>query len=488
MHPMHVRATTKMRILRVVCTRTGTYNPMFARPFITNVDGHTLGIVVDRALNSGTGKLTGAALAGATTGILTPNPTAGAEIQIGGGWNESRIRFFMEVECQSSLGTTSIYYLQGYTSYPGISDSGAIDPQMEFIFNSFVSVSRVMQPTPAGYVTRDIVSNSGQIINNHNWAGMFSNSQYLMRPQDIFTGMHSAYVQNLGNASTLGQVTDARAQFRGNVECNRRSNNVPSNYLGTVIDSFYHSTVNSSYGDTDIAVLDAAQQFVQDPRANEIPLLAALSERYGRGITNRFTWGDLLSVDPGAAQNLVFIRHDANMMSQVHTAGSTSYWNGANYHTQVASILAAAIPALMFDCMLTRLAFRSTNSNFGQVITIVSGAEGFTSIESHQLAEMFVRRFESEVARDISYNNQEQFDISVMCNLYGETIIDISMAGQPSERFTVPSFCDNLFAPILAPDAAAFGNIVHDLDVVVNQVTEAVAGNTMSSPVVHSLI
>ena len=486
MHPSNVRAVTRMQIKSLILQKTGTYNPMYQRPYTTNVDGTMLGGVIDRAMSTGTGKLTGALLAGVTNGLLNPSPTHQGEIFIPGGWNEQRVRFHMEVLCETSLGTQSIYYLQGYTSYPGVSDSGAIDPQMEFIFNSYICVSRVNQLTPAGYVTKDIISDSGQILCNNDWNGLFGANQYLMRPQDIFTGMHTQYVERLTDP-TFGTVTDARAMFKGGVECNRRKNNIPANYLGSVIEGFYHSTQNAAFGADNSDLISSAQQLVQDPRAYENPVIRALSERYGRGMMNKFVYGDLVALDPGVVVNTNVIAMNPRAIAQTHQAGSTSYWNGSNYTTVAANILASAVPALMFETMLSRVAFSSTNTANGQVITIISDANGLTSVDKGQLAEMFVRRFDTEVIRDVTYNNMEQYDIRMIANLYGETIIDISIGGAPMERFVVPSFCDNLVSPVLAPTDTHFNTIVHDLDVVVTQVTEAVAGNSMQKAAVQSI-
>ena len=142
------RAISSMNVTRMLMVETGRYNPMYQRPYETNINNHALNAIADRIMSTDSKRATGSLVSGIASSIAAPSSTPGQEIQIQYGWSERRIRFVMEVEYTTSLGGKGIYYIQGYTSHPGVSMTGAVDPYMQFIVNSFTAVNRVETLTP----------------------------------------------------------------------------------------------------------------------------------------------------------------------------------------------------------------------------------------------------------------------------------------------------------------------------------------------------
>jgi hypothetical protein len=190
---------TKMQVEQLIMVESGTYNPLYHRPYQSHLDAQMLNTVINRVDQAGTGHITGQLLSGVAGQILSPTATVDAsrEIAIPHGWQERRIRFVLIVNVQFSLGTENTYYFQGYTNYPGISMGGHIDPQMQFIINSVMVIGKqIANYGPMGYTTMDRLIESYQVVADPTWHSVTQQTHaHLMRPQDVFSGMQSNYLR-----------------------------------------------------------------------------------------------------------------------------------------------------------------------------------------------------------------------------------------------------------------------------------------------------
>lgn len=481
----------KLSITKLILQETGTYNEQFIRPYETSGDGMAVNYIQNRIEEVGIENITPGVLSGISHNFIQPAATHQGTIELANGWNNRRIRFLMEVTAEFNMGSLMIYYIQGYTNYPGVTMSGNVAPDMEFIINSYVAVNRSMVPTPTGMQQMDVVRESSQLMADNNYMSPLQGSHlYAMRPVDIFSGMQMQYLGEGYSSIGQGNLSDARTMLRRDAVLSRRSNNVPASYLARTISGFNtgRGMVNWSPDSND--VLRSAKEQVLEPVPYENPFLRAIGDIRSVGIGRSFSYGDLQSIDPNVNNTTVFVvqGNTQGSVNPIHQAGMTENWNGSDLMTKYACMLSQSVPSIMMELMITELHFRSTNASIGGLVeTIITGANSLSNADMTQHYELFKRRLEREVVPDITFNNQDTYMLDMSVDLFGDTWINLSINGSTPTPFVTPSFCDNLLAPIVTPNHGYYNKIVHDFDRLVNAVTDTSSSDNLNTMAVNKL-
>lgn len=475
---------TKINIRSLKMQETGTYNPMVIRPYTTMVDNNSLSRVSDRIGAASGGQITGALMAGVANSILQPATTPQGVIDIPYGWAERRIRFILEVVCKMPVGSEVVYYFQGYTSHLGVSHSGAVDPAMQFYINSYIKVIRCTKYTPIGMVTEDVVTESANIVNGKiNYTSKDPNEHlYMMRPNDIFCGIQTNYMNNSLANQRFGNVNDTRYKLNDDPVRSDRTNNLSSNYLAKLVDTYQLSLNTSVHGVDNSDIFNSCVNNTYEENINSNPFIQAISNIRGIPSCAFFSFNDLRSIDPNIDAVSVFATLGNTVQNVVHTVGQTEVWNSVNIETVLATMLSNAVPALMMELMISKVGFRATNGvPGGQHMVILYDAKSLTNADMSAYYEMFKRRLEKEILLDISQNNNEIYNIDMYADMFGESHINISIGGQPAVPYTTPSFCDSLMTPVVAVNKNNFDYVVHDFEVLMNVVSETVSGKAGAS-------
>ena len=468
------RRVMKMGINKVILSETGTYNPMYQRPYELDVQKNSLETIFNRMESTG-GVLSGQLLAGAGCNIIMPSSNRGGNIHIPNGWNEKRIRFVLEVCCHFNLGNPVSYFVQGYTSFPGVNpQTGSIAPDMDFHVNSFVAVNQMTTTTPHGPGTRFVVAEQSQIMSDNNFASaMQGDATYMIRPVDIFYGMQTNYMadahQYAGNAPSV----DSRSIIRRDAIRSSRSSNIPTTYLANVIGSYCTATEQANFGVSEANIVGKAIENVFEAPVIENPFFASLAASNDMGSLTRFRWSDLEAIDPGVFSKTTYAAMDQRQLSKVCQSGQYTPWHGTDRTTVTASALMHAVPALMMETMFSAIAFTSNNSSIdGRMHTLIGGALSLTGEDLRRNYKIFIDRLEREVLFDLTYAGTESYTIEMMVDSQGESRLKLSIAGMREEEFVLPSFCDNLYAPVVAGGRDIYQNMVQSLDSLVNSLAE----------------
>jgi hypothetical protein len=178
---------------------------------------------------------------------------------------------------------------------------------------------------------------------------------------------------------------DARTVLRADPQRSNRANNLPGTYISKVIDGFFTSSQLSEFGNSDADILSKSKQAVMETPISENPFIRWLGERRNQPTGYQFSFTDLEVLDPGVAGRVnLIIPGQAQQTTQHHT-GMTSYWNGADRATVVASHLIQAVPALMMELLITKIALRSTNDDIGgRMSTVLISANSLTGLDLTQ--------------------------------------------------------------------------------------------------------
>ena len=470
---------SNIKVLNLAVQETGTYNKQYIRPWTTHVSGHALDDIQRRVESLNGNPITGMTLAGISSGILSYSASPLGEVLVPNGMSERRLRFVLEVEIIARLGPPFRYSFQGYTSHCGITVNNAIDPSMVFYINSFTRLGRVQDKSVLGY--RDIVTDSAHILNTDPEARDIISSAYKMRPYDLFGGIQASMLEEgYSSSGKLQQLTDTRRCIGHEALKSNRSNGIGSLYLAKVLDSYKGSMDMLDFGQHERDIYGRGRDLVHEGEISENEFFRALAGVTGFGNSTSFQIGDLIQIDPMASNVVKYLRMGPVQLSKLHSAGQTSYWNGANRETQVATALSNAIPAIMMDLGLCQMYFTASNHSGGGNIDIALLNYGsFSSSDLRENFEIFKRRVTKEVLFDISIGNQIVFNIDMNCDLYGETTIGLTLDSGGLEVFTVPQYCDALQTPVLTPSRENYNDLVNDIGGMMGAISETRTNQTL---------
>lgn len=476
----------RMTIRKLLLMETGTYNPFYQRPWESHFDQKTVENITERLSEVGsrtTKKISPEIFTGLSSNFIHPSTVPQKMINMPSGWDEKRLRFLLEVEVVDSITAGTIYYFQGYSDYHGVGiKQGSIDPEMIFIINSFIRVNRYNISTLHGMEVKDVITESAQIINGAIYQDNTNDISYKMRPFDIFTGMHSAHLQN--NYEDKETIYDSRLALQPSDSIrSNRSNNIASRYLSTIIDSHRYATDEyEGFGQeyTTIYEQSSSRAFEDGPSHNVF--LRALSGLVGRVNVTTFKLKDLISIDSNTVNVTHHMALSANAKSRLPRIGESANWDSRDNETVMASILINSVPAFMADNFLVGIHLRSTNYD-GNMVTHVLAYESFVNSDMSAYIEKFVDSVERQVINDITYGNQISYMLEMKIDLLGTTTVNISQNGNPEVIYTVPSFCDSLLSPIITSNQDTFYNLTNDVEHLLNTIQDSSFGrdNLVSS-------
>jgi hypothetical protein len=388
------------------------------------------------------------------------------QIIIPEGWNTRRFQFMLEIEYNYATGGKITEVIMGYTSHRGISLQGTKDPNMEFFVNSVMQTRETVQRTPMGgnEVYRSVIDTS-HVLADNNWSGLYSPAKDVrMRPEDVYATM------SRGHLPDLGSTVDMRTALTGVAVKSRRSNGLASSYMAGILENLYNAQKTDQGGEGYQEMFGRARGYAAEPSAVKDPFLNAVTQFSSRPIGNSFTLRELNQIDPGCEQRIETILLGPVDLAKEIPAHLTSQWEEIGIHSQLASMLGNSVPALMLDNGITRMHLQASNQSSGQfdrrlvpqcnVFDIDSFGSGDHSIIGNE----FIRRFNHEVAADLSNDGNSEYMVEMEIDLLGETRIKISIDGQNADLYLMPSFADGLMVPVLTQNAQHSMKVANDFN------------------------
>lgn len=489
-HYPNPRANTRLAIRSLKLTETGTYTQQFNRPYDTFIDQGSLDSLTRRVSENPTGNTRASTIAGTVGNILMPSASPLGAIHIPNGWSDKRLRFILEVEVETMMGTRHIDYFQGYTSYLGIGDAmnNFIDPTMEFFINSHTRVNQVNEQTPMGMAVREIVSESNHVINGTIVAQSEGMDQSrLIRPQDIFSSIQEFSINdtNLGYGN-FDRVTDTRTRVSGKSNISQRSHSIPTTYLATVVDSYNQGLSTAEFGVGAADIYGRSKESYNELYVTDIPFIRQLSNIKGLSGVTSFSLNDLAQIDPNVPNVTHATRQSAVSRTTLpdHTQGQ--YWNGSDTETIMATALSTAVPAIASELLFSKIAFSVTNHTVGGQVHMEIFPENTLAMTSADVRSHYTRfqnKVERELLYDLSYQNQITYSIYMDTTWAGDTFISISINGGPSIDFVSPSFGDSLIIPTYTSSEMHHQKIVGDLEQLMNQTGMSQMSDTINTSI-----
>ena len=482
----------QISIANLILQETGTYNTQVSRPYEAVVTGDALDQLGRRieaaSATDPFAKINGSLVAGMSHNLVSPSASWEKEIIIPNGWNEHRLRFLMEVHVTNNFGV-EIYYFQGYTDHTGISLQGTIDPDMPFFINSYVLVNRAHDYSglnSGGF--RDVVARAEQVIDGRAQVAApqqgyqaGTGALYALRPEDLFTGVHSNYLTEAMVTYDGATVLDTRIDHSKDIMSSRRMNGVPSSYLCRVIDNYRQASTLADYGNGQDDIYSRAIQTSYEGSPYDNIFIRRISEIQGVPCSSYFTMNDLAYIDSTVNQRTSY--HTLQQTTRLHQVGDTDdNWKAATLETQLATVLTHAVSALMLSSMLIQVGFVITNMTIdGSYQTqLFPETQSISNVNNVQHHANFVQRLETEVMPDITMNGQIPVNVIVYSDLYGETEIQISLNGAPHQVYVTPSFCDALMSPVTTVNQNNYNGLISGIEEIINYCSPNSGGSNIT--------
>lgn len=472
----------KITIAELTLLRTGSYNPMFLRPYTPYAEQTDLDNISRRLNDVSPTTITPQFVSSIASSIMRPDATPHAVIHIPNGWETPRIAFMMEVHAIGPTGNMVIYFIQGYTSHAEISHGNNIDPNMEFYINSFMSVSRVPQVDAGGNMYMvDRVTETAQVINGE-IISQSAGGALRMAPHNLFYGSQTAASADAYHSYTQQSINDTRIAIGLDSHRSTRDNNVPARYLSNILSAQITANQHWQIGHTNGNMSDRAAQATYEAPLNENPFIMSISRLRGQMCATSFTMNNLVAIDSTAntRTNLITV---GGAQPLNHMLGQTANWGASDRETQVANIISCALPALMMQLSIGHIYFTCNNHDTAGLFNYhVIDGRVLSNLDLRRNFDTCLQRFHDEVMFDVTYGNQELYMLEINAHLFGETRIKIRLSNGEYE-YVVPSFCDAVTMPIIADTAETFGAVVNCVDILNQAVSQACSNVQMQAPI-----
>lgn len=467
-------------VTRCIMKETTRYDDVYARPYTSHFDGDIATRLME-ATDRGQ-HVSIAALSGIAGSFLRPQAAPSGSVMIENGFGEKRLSFMLEVKSTDDFGsgTGSRYIITGYSDHLGaINKNGdaLIDPHLKLYINNIFVIRDTI--TANAYSNQNIVSSmigADHVFHTNSYGDYMRPSQpmYLQRPEDVFGKLQYANDAQTGYLNLYDKVEDGRNRVDGTKSTKRR-HEIPSAWLNDSIRSFISSTNDHQIYDSEIDqnLFGNARDKLRNSSISSNPFVLQLTLRTSFNETGYVTYSELCNVLPN-------LDHENNVLFSSPTIARTEYqmgqgesWRSVSEETIASSIIKQSVPAIMSDCLITSISFTATNDTIGgEHVVSVSHVESFThGLDMSRYIQHFIDRLKTEILTTISRHGYTSYNIQCTMNMLYDSHIHISINGSPLTYFAAPSFCDNLYSPIVTFDSNAVETMAHDVETMLHSVT-----------------
>lgn len=433
-------------VSKLALLETGTYTPYWRRPYTTQLDPGTMEAVVERVHTAD--RFNTQLLSGIAGQFLRPTAQPERQLEIINGWGERRGRFQMEVVHEyPAMNHRIIEHITGWTDYLGFTPT-AIDPRMQFYVNNCAQLREVEYRSPYGMQHGFAMAENAHILADNSFGNVYTaQKEQRMRPEDMYSA-----IGRLG-ARLQGDTTDMRTTLTNVALKSRRSNGVPAAYVAGVLEHHRVASEAQEFGSGTQDILMGARGLAAEPSAAKDPFLSAMAQIRGQPISNVFSYGELLRLDPNVDRIAA-----VSVMGQAERAalpvannGQYADWSASTTETQLATMVGNAFVSLMMDLGLSRAALNCSNQTLagGLIDCVCWDIHGFSSVDLSGMKKLLEDRFAAEIFPDLTYGGQIPMNIQVSSTIFSDTTVRVQLGTNPAVPFVIPTYCDSLLVPVL---------------------------------------
>lgn len=455
---------------------TGEYMPVLTRPYIVNPTGSDIENFKNKLDNNNIGAITPELMSGFASSFLQPS-AVGFNSTINQNWvTTKRFIFFMKVAHMSRAGILNKYYLQGFTNYDGITPNGIADPYLIHNINTITETSTYSYQTPMGVVQTEKLNKIYNVITN---SVEFNNDIYLQRPTDIYSNISTIEafnnMQNSDNYITSVENKQFQLSSLDNRSvCSNINNNVPTRYLTSVFNAGLMSRTENDFSVSDNfnnPMITSSGKLLE-PSSNENMFIRTLSLLEGFKIgSSKFKYSTLLQIDQSIDSRFKLINITKQYINPLiaQTPSTGEYWHGQDMITLKAYNFIEAAVAMSLRYGFNKMYFIASNITdiTGMAKMIISDFNSLLKLEQqdfNKLLALFETNFMNEVFLDEVISTNIPLHMEVYVDIVGTTKINLSYAGYPATWYTIPTFANSQFSPVVTINKDSFDNMSMMMD------------------------
>lgn len=418
----------------------------------------------------------------------------GSYIDIPNGWSTERLRFLLIVKESFSQSKSMIYVIQGYTNYAGTTTNGALDPNMEFHFNSVMEYSAitVMNPYTGKMETSYNVPVFYNLLQDKSIVGQYTpgTEKELIRPKDIHLSNYYTELEETHGYTHHIQPINVGVYNNHELETSHRGNNDKSMYFTTLMNSYNQARSSDNLishydlnpGNT---TFESAKERATEPELYRNPFFRTLKEyvtgMFTSGSRSYYTYQELLNVFPDLDYcKQVLYGHKLTY----NLTGDLCTLNTPNVITAIMTEFTNSLSTMLVHSLIQNCSLQIRYIP-GQPQAEVLITSGNSILEMNNLPQM-LESFKSNVSiitiPSIFGNHTEAFEMSVYADLFNDTTINYASLHHPNQvsSFLFPTFADSLYSNVIASkqDKVTLSTNVKELITAVDEnVTRGISEN-----------
>lgn len=462
--------------------RMGRYVPVYSRPYVSNMHQEAVSTLIDRMNERKLKNVTSEVLSGLSSSLIAPSSTP-VHSEVNAQWvDQSRYLFVLKTSHVDTYGIKHVSYFQGYTSYDGITSNGNIDMNMEHRINSVIETVVHENNTPYGIEYKERLL---RIYNVFTPLESDTNIQvYCQRPYDIFYNLNTMEQnQILQNNVSIYDTRYAMQAMLGNVLGSNIKNQIPTSYVSDVINIGINHRASpdfdESFSNSNVFNLNSTTE----PFINDNYFIKHLKLIYrGRDLSpmnmSVFNFHQLMSIDKTIYDRFkVFELTKTNVDIYANQSPEVGeYWHGRDITTIKAYSIIEASVSLALRYGFTKLYFTATNmaDPTATPYCIITSYQSYLKIDQDsmfKLLEAFKSSFINEVFRDETNNFTLDYEFFVMVDVIGTTKVSIRQPGSPETWYTIPTFANSLFSPVVTTNKNALDDLSYNIATLVDNMS-----------------
>jgi hypothetical protein len=250
---------------------------------------------------------------------------------------------------------------------------------------------------------------------------------------------------------------------------------LPNVYVADILNGYKRAQLDQSFGcQREEDILENARGYVMETLIQHHPFFKMLVNIQDGFLSNRFTWRDLLAMDPSIDDKTALTLGASPERANVDSPHHADLVSLAGWTT------AQGVTAVMDMLQVDQVKFSATNR-----ISEKQRLEDPTMLADIQVQDissmiydgarpLLVYAFKNQIERfllkHVSMANQVDYRMYVDANVYGETMVEIAIDGSERMRFVLPTFADALYSPLLMSEGMP--QLTQDLETILQYATD----------------
>jgi len=456
----------------------GNHLPMFNRPYTVNASRQAIDTISERLEDTKAGKITSSIVNGVAGEIIQPSGV-GYISPCNNDWvSTKRFIFLLKVCSVDPTGVEINNYIQGYTAFDGITASGHIDTNMSHFINNVIETTTMTIQTPVGIIRKEKLYRIYNVFFNGGY-----NEVFTQRPSDVLENINLLNMAQFINDP--GMTTQHMGSYMNSVDTKTLSssveNNITTEYLSKILTAGMHDSKNKELfiNSYEIGNNMAPEARLPEPSIYDNRFLKYISRMAGfKTVREFFNLQQLMATDPTIYNRFKVLNISKNYIdpTMARTPEVGDYWHGQDPVTVKAYSLIENSVSLATKYGFNKLHFSASNMTnpMGVAEVFITNFNSFINLEESEfnfLLEIFKEKFITEIFLNETNNGILPMHLEGYIDLMGTSKINLSFAGYPSNWYTIPTFANSLFAPVISIDKQAVDHMSFQLGTIIDTLT-----------------